>query len=56
MPHTLTTARLVLRRWRDSDREAFWAINADARVMEFFPATLTPEETDQGVARIAQQF
>ncbi len=34
----LDTPRLVLRQWRDSDREAFAAINADLAVMEFFPA------------------
>jgi RimJ/RimL family protein N-acetyltransferase len=56
MLNAIPTARLILRRWRDSDREAFRAINADARVMEFFPATLTLEETDQGMARIEQHF
>src|SRR5688572_8180938 len=31
--------RLVLRQWRDSDREPYAALNADPVVMEFFPAT-----------------
>jgi RimJ/RimL family protein N-acetyltransferase len=56
MPEPLTTARLILRRWRASDREPFQALNADARVMEFFPAKLTPEETDQLIDRIEQHF
>lgn len=56
MPATLTTARLILRRWRDSDREPFQALNADPRVMEFFPATLTAKETNQGIARIERHF
>jgi RimJ/RimL family protein N-acetyltransferase len=56
MPHPPATARLILRRWRDSDREPFQAINADPRVMEFFPALLTPEETDLIIASIEQHF
>lgn len=53
---TLTTARLTLRRWRDADRTPFQGINADPRVMEFFPAPLTPEESDSGIARVEQHF
>src|ERR1700679_327197 len=56
MTPTLTTARLVLRRWRESDRQAFRALNADPQVMEFFPTTLTAEETDRGMTRIQQHF
>jgi RimJ/RimL family protein N-acetyltransferase len=56
MPQTLTTARLTLRRWRPSDREPFRALNADPRVMEFFPALLTPQESDDLIARIEQHF
>jgi len=56
MTEALTTDRLILRRWREADRAPFRAINADPRVMEFFPALLTPEETDEGVARIEQHF
>jgi ribosomal-protein-alanine N-acetyltransferase/3-dehydroquinate dehydratase/shikimate dehydrogenase len=56
MPDTLTTDRLLLRSWRESDREPFQALNADPRVMEHFPATLAPEETDAGIARIQNHF
>ncbi|HXR38417.1 MAG TPA: GNAT family N-acetyltransferase [Terracidiphilus sp.] len=56
MPNDLTTARMILRRWREEDRKPFRAINADARVMEFFPAQLTAEETDQTIARIEEHF
>jgi RimJ/RimL family protein N-acetyltransferase len=52
----LTTDRLILRRWRASDRDPFQALNADPRVMEFFPATLTAEETDELIDRIEQHF
>jgi ribosomal-protein-alanine N-acetyltransferase len=31
------TSRLVLRRWKDTDREAFAQLNADPEVMEHFP-------------------
>lgn len=56
MPQELRTKRLLLRRWRDADRAAFAAINADARVMEHFPATLSLEESDARVARIESHF
>jgi ribosomal-protein-alanine N-acetyltransferase len=48
----LTSDRLRLRRWRDEDRAAFAAMNADPRVMEFFPATLSRAESDALVDRI----
>jgi RimJ/RimL family protein N-acetyltransferase len=41
----LETERLILRRWKDSDREPFAEMNADPRVMEFFPDTLTRAES-----------
>jgi len=56
MIESLTTARLILRPWRESDREPFRALNADLRVMEFFPAPLTPEQSDQAIVRIQQHF
>ncbi len=34
------TERLRLRQWLPADREPFAALNADPKVMEFFPATL----------------
>ena len=48
----LETPRLRLRRWRDADREPFRRMNADPCVMEFFPACLTPEESDALADRI----
>ncbi|MGB3908955.1 MAG: GNAT family N-acetyltransferase [Pseudolysinimonas sp.] len=36
----IRTARLVLRNWRDADRDDWAAMNADPQVMEFFPSTL----------------
>jgi RimJ/RimL family protein N-acetyltransferase len=50
----LTTDRLRLRRWRAEDREPFAAMNADPRVMEFFPALMTADESD-GLAERADR-
>ena len=52
----LDTDRLSLRRWRDADRAAFARMNADARVMEFMPALLTREQSDENVDRIEKHF
>ena len=41
----LLTERLLLRRWRDSDREPFAALNTDPVVMEHFPARLSTVES-----------
>ena len=45
------TERLILRQWRPVDREPFAAMNADSRVMEFFPNELTSAESDAMAAR-----
>ncbi|WP_226643574.1 GNAT family N-acetyltransferase [Microbulbifer variabilis] len=45
------TERLQLRQWREEDKPAFAAMNADPRVMEFFPAQLSRQESDAGVDR-----
>lgn len=52
----LRTVRLLLRRWRDEDREPFAAMNADPRVMEHFPKLLTRAESDATVDRIEAHF
>ena len=53
---TLSSSRICLRRWRDEDREAFAAMNSDARVMEFFRSSLSRAESDAMVDRIRQHF
>ncbi len=40
------TARLRLRNWREEDRDLFHEINADRKVMEFFPFRRTRTESD----------
>lgn len=52
----LTTARLRLREWTPADLEPFAALNADPRVMEFFPATLCRHESDGAAQRIHDHF
>jgi RimJ/RimL family protein N-acetyltransferase len=52
----ITTARLLLRQWRESDREPFARMNADPRVMEFYPARLSRAESDAAADRIAAHF
>jgi len=52
----IETPRLTLRRWRESDHEPFVRINCDPRVMEFFPACLTREESDGLIARAEAHF
>jgi RimJ/RimL family protein N-acetyltransferase len=49
----LTTDRLLMRRWRESDREPFAAMNADPAVMEHFPALMTREQTLEFIDRIS---
>jgi len=49
--HELRTPRLSLRAWRDDDLEPFAALNADPRVMRWFPSTLDRSRSDATVAR-----
>jgi RimJ/RimL family protein N-acetyltransferase len=45
----VTTARLRLRPWRDEDLEPYAALNADARVREFFPSLQTRQESAESM-------
>ncbi|MFK4086882.1 GNAT family N-acetyltransferase [Kribbella sp. NPDC020789] len=47
----LTTDRLLLRQWRDSDREPFAALNADPEVMRYFPSVRPRAESDALIDR-----
>lgn len=55
-PATLETPRLRLRPWLPRDHAPWAALNADPRVMEFFPAVRTPEESAASLARIEAHF
>jgi RimJ/RimL family protein N-acetyltransferase len=52
----LTTERLRLRPWRSDDLEPFAALNADARVREFFPGLQTYEESAASMRWIDDHF
>jgi RimJ/RimL family protein N-acetyltransferase len=52
----LRTPRLLLRRWREADREPFAALNADPEVMAQFPHPLTRERSDHLVDLIEAEF
>ncbi len=56
LPRELYTPRLHLRQWRLSDRMPFATLNADPRVMEYYPNPLTSDESDALVSRIQTHF
>jgi RimJ/RimL family protein N-acetyltransferase len=49
---TIRTDRLVMRRWLESDRAPFAALNADSQTMRFFPQTLDRAASDALADRI----
>jgi len=50
------TERLLMRRWRPGDRDAYAAMNADPQVMRYFPATMSRAESDAHVDRVEDLF
>lgn len=48
----IKTERLIMRPWKEEDFDSFARLNADPRVMEFFPGVLTQDESDQFAKRI----
>ncbi|NYF90291.1 GNAT family N-acetyltransferase [Tunturiibacter empetritectus] len=58
MPKTfqLETPRLLLRRWQETDRAPFAAMNADPAVMRFYPAPFTRQESDESIDRYLAAF
>lgn len=52
----LTTERLRLRQWRETDYPVFAQLNADPEVMAFFPATLSVQQSNTLAARYAAQL
>ncbi|MHC4911364.1 MAG: GNAT family N-acetyltransferase [Planctomycetota bacterium] len=52
----LRTDRLLLRRWRDSDREAFHALNSDEAVMATIGPVMSRGESDSFLNRIEHRF
>ncbi len=52
----IETERLILRTWRESDLLPFSVLNEDPKVMEFFPKTLSPDESVLLYNRINTSF
>jgi len=52
----IETPRVRLRHWQESDREPFARMNADPRVMEFFPSPLSAAQSDALMSKIASHF
>jgi len=53
---TIRTNRLLMRRWRDSDRAPFAALNGDPETMKFFPEALDRAASDAFADRIETRF
>jgi RimJ/RimL family protein N-acetyltransferase len=52
----LSTPRLLLRGWREADKAAYAALNADPEVMHYFPSSLTAEQSDAMVDRMSARL
>jgi len=52
----LATRRLRLRTWKEADLPPFAALNADPRVMEFFPKMLSRAESDERASQVVEHF
>ncbi|RAV23263.1 GNAT family N-acetyltransferase [Paenibacillus contaminans] len=50
------TSRLHLRDWEETDIEPFRRLNADEKVMTYFPKTLSTEETNMFYYSIVTEF
>lgn len=54
--YAIKTERLILRPWREEDLEPFAQLNADPRVMEYFPSVKSYEETSEEFGLIRGGF
>lgn len=52
----LETERLLLRAWRDEDREPYARMCADPEVMRYLPAVLAPKESDAQIDRFIRHW
>lgn len=50
------TPRLILRDWKERDRDLFREINADPKVMEFFPVSRSHDESDLAMTRVNEMI
>jgi ribosomal-protein-alanine N-acetyltransferase len=56
MPFTIETPRLILRQWRDADIDPWAEMNADPRVMEFFPALYDRTRAEETAASMRSEI
>ncbi len=54
--YLFTSERLGFRNWRETDLPKMTLINADPKVMAFFPSTYSTEQTQGFLSRMQQQF
>lgn len=52
----IKTKRLILCPWRESDLEPFAKMNADPKVMKYFPSVLSKEESNQTVKKMESKI
>jgi len=52
----ISTDRLILRQWREEDRQAFFEMNADPEVMRFFEGTRSRAEADAVFDRFVREI
>ena len=53
---SITTERLILRQWQQSDFEPFAVLNADPVVREYFLGVLTRQESDQEIVELSRHI
>jgi RimJ/RimL family protein N-acetyltransferase len=53
---SIRTERLLMRRWREADRDPYAAMNADPVVMRYFPAVLDRAASDASIDRMEALF
>ncbi|AKP73102.2 hypothetical protein Psal006b_02641 [Piscirickettsia salmonis] len=54
--YVITTERLTLRTWQESDLENMYQINQDSHVMEFFPSKINKDLTRKFILAVNSQF
>lgn len=54
--YLFTSERLGFRNWSETDLDEFALMNANPKVMEHFPATLTRSETEAFIQRLIKHF
>lgn len=52
----IVSNRLIMRRWESKDRDKFYKLNSDPRVMEYFPKVLNRDESDEFLKKIEERI